>query len=212
MLRFSPAAALTVLGAAFFFSPTDARAETSSNGAPPVENIATPPAVVDVPHSDDGGDAWSRRPFAIMGVYGVGTPVGILGVVVEYTPIRAITLSAGVGGSDGAQFAFTPRVSLPLSDYVSFSVGGGVSGGHYREHSLYDGPGREWRRAIWANGEASMEGRLTKGFSWRAFLGVGQVLNTPSSACMDDEGVPCSRTDLPSIVYLGGAFGYAFDL
>src|SRR5689334_23108627 len=74
---------------------------------------------------------WEKRPLAFVGVMGLGTPVGLGGVMLEYAPAPELVLAAGAGLSQSPQWAVMPRLRLVVHPAVAFSLGGGVSGGGY---------------------------------------------------------------------------------
>lgn len=79
-------------------------------------------------------DAWSERQFALEAHVGVGTPYGLGGLALDYTPIRWLSLNAGAGaGLDGLQSAFMLRTRYPFGRLAP-TLSGGVSYGDFKEY------------------------------------------------------------------------------
>jgi hypothetical protein len=171
--------------------------------------------VAEAPHPEI--DRREQRPLAVMAVLGGGTPVGAVGLVVEYSPAPYFVVSGGAGMSDGLQLALTPRFELPLSRTLSLGIGGGLSTGKYVQQPFWCFDCEihrttEWSRAYWGNGEISLDGISKRGFAFRTFVGLGQLLNPTPDRCTEQSvEVACAGGEKKTrLVYAGVALGYAF--
>jgi hypothetical protein len=184
-------------------------------------SCATPPD-----GTDDG--RWAGRPVSVVGMLGVGTPVGLAGAMGEWAPDPALVLGVGAGvAPEGAQVALMARGRLIVSRGVALTLGAGVSGGPavWNSRGLFgpdscflclqlDGPAptyfeKRWSFAVKGNGEVGIEGRLRKGFTVRGYLGVATIFNASSYTCSGTK--PCDGSGATS-AYVGAAVGYAFAL
>lgn len=174
-------------------------------------------------------DPWSEKPFVIEGELGLGTPVGFLGVALDYSPCPLIGLNLGVGlGTAGLQYAFTPRVRLFRAGKRTFTamyLGVGASAGRFYEPGLsltdfisVDGsqghPGAQplryrWDTAYWANFEIGVEVRRPSRLSLRPYAGLSVLVNpTTSSMDLDYLGAGPRSSVQRLSPYVGFAFGY----
>jgi hypothetical protein len=150
------------------------------------------------------GRAWTERPFAVMGVMGLGTPVGL-------------SAGAGTNGST-AQLATAGRLRLPVTRQLALSVGAGVSfGGAHEDDGTFlcwdcARIPWKWKKTQWLNMELAIEGNHASRFTWRAFLGYGHMLNQREGTCSESYDIhsSCPARPNPSTPYVGGAFGVAF--
>ena len=140
-------------------------------------------------------DRW-RRPFALEGHLGVGTPRGFAGVALDMTPVSWGSLNLSIGqGASGVQYAGMARVRFSPTP-VSAGVGAGASAGRYvwdNVCTVLDGTcsamerwpwiKRVWNPAIWGNVDVFLEGRSAARFQWRVYVGVGRQFNGASSTC-----------------------------
>jgi hypothetical protein len=157
---------------------------------------------------------WARK-VAIDLQAGFGTPYGLLGASVEWTPVRFLTIATGVGGSfGGAQLALLPRLRL-LDGRTAVSIGGGPSWGGYAttDDILYP----SWKATypcFWLNGDLSIEHRSSSGLDVRGYVGAATVVYADSaSECWAEgySGCPSAQSQRgKTIPYLGLAIGYAF--
>ncbi len=177
---------------------------------------------------------WAERRLALDANVGLATPLGLLGVSLEYAPIRWVSLGAGVGTNlEGPQFAGMLRVRFTPNRPTSLFVGGGYSQGRFSQGlltrygmlSIPQGvldaggerpatPWRRWKRARWLNLELGGEKRSDGGFDVRGFGGVALLLNSGSNTVDKVEHVPGFETPppvgvVPIVLYLGAAFGFS---
>ena len=182
--------------------------------AAPGDPEATPAAATALPPS-----RW-QKPVALEGHLGVGTPLGLVGVALDVTPVRWVSLNLGVGHrTEGTQFAAMTRARFSPTP-VTGGFGAGISGGRYTwstysfllgprsEHASVD---REWKTALWGNVDFHFEGRSGGGFQWRIYVGYATLLNPNQSTCSfeapDGQRLCSERL---SNIYVGSAMGYAF--
>src|SRR5206468_2832257 len=108
---------------------------------------------------------WLARPLVVEGHIGLGTPLGLFGAAVDYSPSPWFAAGIGAGaGAAGPQAALMARFRIPLGEGVGIGLGGGVSGGNYEwtEGGLFsvliDKPeSKIWKPAYWANADLSIE-------------------------------------------------------
>lgn len=171
-----------------------------------LERRDLPPASVDV---------WKSRPVSLSFQAGIASPGGLIGIEFEYAPVRWLALGGGVGPTVmgtlevGAQVGAWIAPRWVLSKHTALGFDLGVSGGPYETQAFLDEHG-SWSRfafATWFNAAARYQHLSDKGFSFRAFLGVANLLTPSSGVCgegWDEE--ECSSVSLP---YAGVAVGYA---
>lgn len=169
--------------------------------------------------SDGGDDRWDRV-VALWGHASPAGPFGVLGVGIDVAPSRYLAIEAGTGiDFDGPQLGIWPRLRLPLSRGFAVSAGPSLAVGRYDADDdcfacvdrQYEGPYRYWDPAIVGGMLGAVEGRTESGFSWRVYLGVAHVLNESDVECTQPDPETGCAGGLTEYVYLGGAFGYAFD-
>lgn len=138
----------------------------------------------------------------------LGSPFGVLGTSLDYSPIRYLALEFGVGISFvGQQAGAWPRVRLPILQSLAISAGPLLLVGDLELGSSEER--RTWQPALIGGAAGGLEGRGEGGFSWRCFLGGGDVLNRDEVACPRSVS-DCSAGDTAH-PYFGVAFGYAFE-
>ena len=80
-------------------------------------------------------DPWATRPIVAELQFGAGTPIGLAGLAIDYSPVPLLALNLGVGlGLGGAEYAFASRLRVVRAGrrtHVAVSLGGGLSGGAY---------------------------------------------------------------------------------
>jgi uncharacterized protein YfiM (DUF2279 family) len=158
---------------------------------------------------------WAR-PLAFDVHGGVGTPLGFGGLSLDIAPARWFVLSGGLGaGKGGMQEAAMARFRAPMGHFA-FSLGGGMSTGAYDAADPFGDSNWHWKRAFWANGEASIEFRDHTGVELRAYVGWAHLANAVADGCETGNGRTCSNAAgglfATSFPYAGFAAGYAFDL
>ncbi len=202
--------------------------------APPQPASPGHPDVDGAPANETQGpprepDPWATRPFMIEGHLGAGTPVGILGAALDYSPWPVLGVNLGIGlGVSGPEYAFTSRVRLlrlGRRTHVALYLGAGVSAGAYSQPTdidsfSVDGSQTEsaserahfhWDVAYWTNFEAGVEIRLRSGTSLRPYLGVSRLLNPDPTVTVNDvySGSPPANPVVPWSGYVGFALGYS---
>jgi hypothetical protein len=173
-------------------------------------------------------DLFATRHLMLEGSLGLGTPVGIAGFAVDYSPWPFLAVNLGIGiGLAGLQYGLTPRVRLFRAGkhtQVALYLGAGVSAGAYKQPSVsFDltselddaepGPAvpvSRWAMAYWANAEIGVEIRKEAGPAFRPYLGVSRLLNTQPSSV---EGGGDFNSGAPPAVeawqaYIGLGLGY----
>jgi hypothetical protein len=114
-----------------------------------------------------------------------------------------LVLNGGVGyGLSGMQLGATPRLRLPISDYVGLGLALGLSWGKFERSSPFDDTGKysgEKTYELWFNVGGCLDFRDNVGFHFRFFLG--------------DEITLINDEDESSFVQpsLGIALGYSFQ-
>ncbi len=167
---------------------------------------ASPPG----PYALGAGKRWQKQ-LAIQGQVGLATPLGSVGVSVEYAPLEELTFAAGVGLGSGPyclspedqpkaydaicrrwhrdlQYALMGRVRIPIEGALASGFGAGPSMGGYTwvEPLQFDGPAyKSTERAYWANLEYFVEARSEEGWTGRFFIGYGFMLNPSDLPCVD---------------------------
>jgi hypothetical protein len=167
--------------------------------------------------------------FAIVGQFGIATPLGGLGVAGDISPIPYLSFELGAGSNFlGPQFAALTRLRLPLgSTERSLFFGFGYSQGrHKQDESNRDGAGslitgalagmghstprgHTWDTARWFNLELGGDEITFYHLDTRAFVGVALLLN-PGDGSVD----PATDTSQvlsinTQMVYFGIAFGFS---
>jgi len=153
--------------------------------------------------------AFAARPLAIEAELGLGTPLGLYGVALDYAPMPWLSLNAGVGKAavGGTQVGFMPRLRQVSGD-VGLAVGFGVSTGSTQSPVVcFWGCGqRTWEDVVWMNPELSLDVRSKTGFVFRMFGGAQIPVSRGRcvSGCYD-QSAPYTDTR----PYLGVALGAA---
>lgn len=173
-------------------------------------------------------DLFATRHLMLEASLGLGTPVGIAGIAVDYSPWPFLGVNLGIGlGLAGLQYGLTPRVRLFRAGnhtQVALYLGAGVSAGAYKQPSVSinltselddaepgpSTPTSRWSMAYWANAEIGVEIRKEGGPAFRPYLGVSRLLNTQPSSV---EGGGDFNSSPPAPVeawqeYIGLGVGY----
>jgi len=124
-------------------------------------------------------DVWTRRRFAIEAHAGEGTPVGVIGGVVEYSLSSAVALGlgAGTGLRDlGAPFygALVARFRAIASEHNALVLGTAYSVNAREAHEAW---------LHWLQADLGWEGRTEMGFLVRLTVGTALLLNPGSAGC-----------------------------
>jgi hypothetical protein len=156
---------------------------------------------------------------------GFGTPLGLAGAAIDYSPSRWFGGGVGVGaGAAGPQAAAMARFRIPLGEGLGLGLGGGFSGGNYQwtEGGAFavfiDNPAsKTWKPAYWVNADLSIEGRFEGGFTIRGYIGRGGLLNPSDAKCGATSAsdlnhcLTSHQMDGLALGYAGLAMGYAFS-
>ncbi len=157
-------------------------------------------------------DVWTERPLAIEAHAGVGTPYGLGGLAVDYTPIRWLSLNAGAGaGMDGLQSALMLRTRYPFGRFAP-TLSGGISYGDFKEYGGFFHDVRQTvDGAVWTKVDLGLEYLCSGGIRVRAYGGMGTTLAAAECRGADDTGgsPKCSGEGI-EMLYGGLAVGYGF--
>jgi hypothetical protein len=176
---------------------------------------------------------WVTDPWALELHAGLGTPVGYLGVALDYSPLRWLSIDAGVGigsGREGgsAHAALGARARLlrlgerRIYAGVDYSTGGWVAtsldpvGGLAPRHG-----GSEDSRVVyakrlhWVQPAVGIEQRFASGALLRLYAGMAVLMNPDGLRCEWRSGARCEvdREDRQihrTFPFVGGAFGASF--
>jgi hypothetical protein len=158
---------------------------------------------------------------------GGGTPTGVFGGAVSYSPVPALGLDCGAGSNThGLQLACGLRARLVLDGRQelgnvagmqrALTLTSGFSTGPYVDSHIFekitsaDGPGpasRSYQRAYWWNTDIGAEGRYET-LVLRLFVGAALLLNQGAGT---DIVTGSQRIERPttSLVYVGIGVGLA---
>jgi hypothetical protein len=158
---------------------------------------------------------WRARPLVLEAQVGLGAPLGIAGVAVDFSPSAGVSanLGAGIGHATGAlQVGASLRMRLVIAHGFAAGAEAGLAAGRYDEDIGCCGPSWRWERAVWAFGGLALERRWDDGFALRWSFGSAAILNVPDGECprcraTEEPGV-WATTTLP---YTMLAAGYAFS-
>ncbi|HEX3770392.1 MAG TPA: hypothetical protein VHV30_05990 [Polyangiaceae bacterium] len=144
-------------------------------------------------------DAFRTQPFAVELQTGLGAPLGIVGIALDYAPIPALALNAGVGvDASGVQWAGGARVRVfrfanrRHTSHFAIVCGAGIAGGAFDTQrqlplfgSLDDAPGGgenptphyHFDQALWVTTDLGFEMRFGPHFMFRPAIGLAKLLN-----------------------------------
>lgn len=158
------------------------------------------------------------RANAIYAVFGLGTPVGLLGFeAVHRFGAMEIAVGLGLGAAASGsepnpplghelQWAVMPRFRIAGDDHFALTFGAGLSGGQYGSGvlSFCEEPPCTYptNYVVWVNTELALE-KFWSRFTMRYFLGL--AVGCDVDAC----GATLARRE-DAIPYLGLGLGYAF--
>lgn len=155
---------------------------------------------------------WARLPWALETHLGLGTPVGALGTVIEYSPAPAVGIGVGAGigsGPDngsGVKGALALRLRPARGAHNALVVGaaysvGGYESGWFEPDTPVDygrPPPRPIYSTQWAHFaqlELGWERRAESGFLLRLSLGFAWLLNVRDLQCRQG-GHDCAASAL----------------
>ncbi len=163
------------------------------------------------------------RAIAVVGHLGLDAPLGIVGASVAWLPVRWASIDLG-GGLDrkGPQLGLMPRIHAWPRPDLGIGIGFGLSAGawsHANRDWLVSGVcypcevevTRRWKRAFFANREASIEPRPSRDSTLGVQAGVGRVLNPDDGTC-EPHGLPCRSLDGLLRGYVSVSLGHLFWL
>ena len=155
------------------------------------------------------------------------SPVGMVGLMVEWRPAPYLGMALGVGGGcllfcdSGVQGAGALRF-LPVQwrnhrGRLMAGVSAGLSGGRYVQQKLLSDSVYVWDRAYRASAEVDLEAEFRFGGFARVYFGYSDILNGQryrhecgeGGTCTDEDRMDPGPRDTGSL-YLGTAFGYRF--
>lgn len=182
------------------------------------------------------GSAWSERRVAAHALLAFpGGPTGNLGIELDYSPMKQLGLTAGIGTSyvfptngSAARYALGARYRFFITDSVALGAGATFSTGEWRDQEFglsYRGGVDDFlvlEHAAWAGAQISVEWRWGH-FSFKGFSGAEVMVNASKARCykqyqgsLDTQSpFPCAEFDaaLPTNLFIapfGVALGYAF--
>lgn len=162
------------------FLPSVARAAADSPGAiqpiSAVQSHSTPPARA----RSGWNDPWSA-PWELDGMLSLGSPVGVLGMELEYAPARWLTLDVGAGSSAQLQArgAAALGVRLPMGS-LAIGLAAGASVGNLRNNLDFSILGEglskfaiaEARPGVWSDDYLTLEYRWKNLTTYARYPGV----------------------------------------
>lgn len=178
---------------------------------------------------------FDAAPFELSLELGLGTPVGLLGVVAEYNLLDELALGAGLGLNDHGPIWAVRARARPLigvsraGTLHALFVEAAFSRGQYAGMPSLglsamcegnpddpDSPCYSVRvvpeAVSWAQFELGWEARFTSHLTLRTALGVARALNQPSWRCEHDGPVSCDGEESPArtLFVQSFALGWAF--
>jgi hypothetical protein len=172
-------------------------------------------------------DPWATKSMVAEGQFGIGAPLGLAGVAIDYSPVPLLGFNLGLGlGLSGAQVAFATRVRLFRAghrNHVAPYLGAGLSAGAFDTNppgpdvpldgsqGFRETPSAHYHfdAALWTNLEAGADLRLGPHVSLRPFVGAAFLLNPSAGTAVIGQ-----RGEVPEppgrwLPYFGLAIGYA---
>jgi hypothetical protein len=194
-----------------------ARASVPSDTPPVTVSHAGPP--------DNDRFGFDERPFSVNVAAGFGTPVGLGGAIVEYSPLPVLGLGVGLGTNlEGPQLTALLRLR-PLhwetrNNAFAISLAVAVSEGPYSSNddlsnaTLVDGSSDRYAwldHAVWLQPDLQFEYASRSGFRLAVSgLGFGFLMNGDSARCRGpvdgSSGCSMGRTIGTFMVEAGYAF------
>jgi len=186
----------------------------------------------EVSDQDPDGNVWDRM-LAIGITGGLDTPFGVVGGVVEFTPIQNLMIYAGGGVSrSGARVAGGVQLQFPV-DSTAFGINAGVAGGPLDWNSNGEENvtiSRYWEFALYFHSGFNITYRWDEGLFGRVGLGMEALIAGDVTSCTagstslcdgvvgtemtDETAAVAARSDLfsPIRAYVSLTVGYAFDI
>ena len=218
-----------------FFAGYERIDELPPRAAPLNDTVSRPPPPVPVRPTH-----FTDRPLALEAMLGAGTPVGLVGGVLEYSLVDPVAIGAGVGtgvaGPEGAVILnlrplfWNGRAAHAIGATLAWSGGNWDDSpveilpdmGHQSSEARALEQHRTYTFAQWVQVDAGYELRTRGGFSLRVAYGVAWLAAPGDYQCRVRNGteVPCSagqqeNTPKPfsvSIPTMTLSLGYAFEL
>lgn len=191
----------------------------------PAATLASPAPQASQQSASPRSRVFDGSHIGIEGLAGLGTPLGVVGAALFYSPSPLVSLEvgSGVGLDMNWQRAAMVRVQ-PRLDVVGMSIGLGVSSGAFTwRHGGWNLPAhKHWDDARWANLELGITATARR-MQFRGFVGYSGQL-TPHVGCTDryvrdDSGFPTDEPPRPctgdagtSLIYIGTALRFAAPL
>jgi hypothetical protein len=183
------------------------------------------PEVSDQVEEPAGPDPMHQRWDRLIGAEitgGIDTPFGVVGGLLNVTPLRMLRLDLGGGVSrDGGRFGGGATLVLP-QDHFALTIRIGFAGGPLSWESERQVHIREyWGFAGFFNSQIGLEYRFDEGILIRLYAGVETTLNDHSDSCSTSApdasinfSAVCSPTanSHPARLFAGLSVGYMFDI
>ncbi len=171
------------------------------------------PALAGTPNPPAPGNLYGWGHFAAEAQLGLGTPIGVAGVMFDADVHPDISLTAGAGIGFGPQIGALLRYRRGHVPYRwGFALGAsrGRAGDKFTDY-LEGSPtyGPHWDPGWWANFEFFVERRYETGVRWRCMFGGTAVVNVQDcvwESADSQNGTRCSKS-LP-LPYFGCALGF----
>jgi len=198
-------------------SNTESLADYTPELAPPGTPILPPSPAAE----------FAAHPITLEARFGLGTPTGVLGAAVSYSPVPAFGFECGAGTNTiGLQlacslrgrFVFATRErSLGLNWARALTLTSGFSGGRYADRHVFeqltavDGPGvaeLDFARAYWWNTDLGVEWR-DGAFVSRFTVGVALLLNPDAYTVFKRESESRVEPASTTLLYFGFGLGGA---
>jgi len=153
----------------------------------------------------------------------LGGPLGMLGAGVNYSPIRYLSLEAGVGqGGFGPQWGLAARPKLVLAEDFALNLTVGYSRGDYKALRIGGADGAFlFSDASWVNTDVGFEWRSPWNILIRPFFGVSKLIASSTPVWHESGQIVIPEPSyaqyhreprLPTLVYLGLALGVYFSI
>ncbi len=150
--------------------------------------------------------------FAAEAQLGLGTPVGVAGLLLDADVHRDVSISLGGGIGFGSQLGALLRYRrgrVPMRWGLAIGATRGNAGDRFTDWMAGNPTyGAHWNPGWWANVEFFIETRYETGWRWRCSIGGTAVVNVTDCVWQSTDrlnGEHCSKS-LP-LPYLGCAIG-----